>query len=380
MTNPVVNNQILVAPSSRGNILKRCMVAGAIALVAYQFVPGIKPAVNTAISATRSKLCVWRQDAGWKVWKNAKCFRPGWMKWGKDGAKSIEGINAPAEKVETAVDYYLSQGLTPTATAYLVGSLSWESGLDPDAVGDGGKAKGLNQWWPDRREDIPSSFEGQLEWSLSEMERDTPGTLAVLKTSSDAAEIKAAIQEWTRWGILGDRWEYAQTIKQQMDSAPVATASMGLDSLWDRFNLGSVSPLAETVAQKYTIATPYLYDDSPPGAWDFTLIDPVTQSQAVPVPSPCSGKISESGWGDRAGNYIRVDCNRGDSWFMAHFQSIDVETGDWVTKGESIGIQGTTGNSTGPHIHLVITPNNGSKSDRSLTKPLLDKYFEEIGE
>ncbi|NEO34588.1 MAG: M23 family metallopeptidase [Symploca sp. SIO3C6] len=379
MSNPVVNNHILVAPSPRGTLLKRCVMTVVIALAIYQFVPGVKPVMNTAISATRAKLCVWRQDTGWKVWKNAKCFRPGWMKWGKGGAQSIEGIAAPTDKVETAVDYYLSQGLTPTATAYLVGSLSWESGLDPNAIGDGGKAKGLNQWWPDRRGDIPSSFEGQLEWSLSEMERDTPGTLDILKTSSDEAEIKAAIQKWTRWGIEGDRWEYAQTIQHQMESAPVATASMGLDSLWDRFNLRSILPLGKTVGG-YTIATPFLYDDSPPGAWDFTLLDPVTQSQAVPVPAPCSGRVSESGWDDRPGNHIRVDCNRGDSWYFAHFQDRDVNEGDWVTKGQSIGIQGTTGNSTGPHVHLVITPKDGDRTNRQHTKPLLDKYFEEIQE
>ncbi len=158
------------------------------------------------------------------------------------------------------------------------------------------------------------------------------------------------------------------------DIGTTALSLLSVERLWNRFN-----GQQEQVTTKYTIATPFLYDDSPPGAWDFTLIDPTTGNQSVPVPSPCSGRISEAGWGDRAGNYARVNCNDGSSWYFAHFESLDVGVDDWVTLGDSLGIQGTTGNSTGIHIHLVITPSNGSKSDRAQTKPMLDRYFQQIG-
>lgn len=211
---------IYAVPPRRGSLIKKWGVRVAIALAIYQFVPGVKPIVNTGIASIRANICMMRQDAGWKVWKNAKCFKPGWMA-NTDDMKSIEGINAPNERIEQAVDYYLSEGLTINGTAYLVGSLAWESGLDPNAVGDDGLAEGINQWHPLRRRDMPETFEAQLAWALEEMERDSPGTLNTLKTSNDEATIKAAIKRWTRWGIRGKRWEYAKIIKQQMLTASV---------------------------------------------------------------------------------------------------------------------------------------------------------------
>ena len=128
----------------------------------------------------------------------------------------------------------------------------------------------------------------------------------------------------------------------------------------------------------YEVATPFLYDESPPGAWDFTLIREADREQYIPVPSPCDGRVSEEGYNARAGNYTRVDCRNGSSWFFAHYRETAVSLGDRVKRGDNLGTQGTTGNSTGVHIHSVITPPNGSQRDRSLTKPLLDAYFEQV--
>lgn len=122
------------------------------------------------------------------------------------------------ERQQLAINYFLDQGFTPTATAYLVGSLKWESGLNPMASGDGGKALGLNQWWPDRRVGMPNTFEGQLAWVIHDMEADTAssGILEVMRNSSEANAIKTALQAWTRWGVLGDRWVYAEKILSTM--------------------------------------------------------------------------------------------------------------------------------------------------------------------
>lgn len=137
------------------------------------------------------------------------------------------------QREQQAINYFLSQGFTPTATAYLVGSLKWESGFDPARSGDGGKALGLNQWWPDRRVGMPATFEGQLQWVIKDMQSDSmsKGVLQTMQTSNDAAAVKAAIEQWTRWGVLGDRWVYAEQILSNMQAPNAAPRSRTLDLL-----------------------------------------------------------------------------------------------------------------------------------------------------
>ncbi|MEM9090312.1 MAG: peptidoglycan DD-metalloendopeptidase family protein [Cyanobacteria bacterium P01_F01_bin.53] len=126
---------------------------------------------------------------------------------------------------------------------------------------------------------------------------------------------------------------------------------------------------------KLDIATPYLYDDSPPGAWDFTLINPVSDSTDVPIPSPCPGVIDDIGTTKRAGNYLWLTCTDKTRWFMAHLDSHQVSIDSIVKLGQPLAIQGSTGNSTGDHIHAVIDPPQGERDDRAATKPILDKAF-----
>ncbi len=52
-----------------------------------------------------------------------------------------------------------------------------------------------------------------------------------------------------------------------------------------------------------------------------------------------------------AGNYILVDHGQGVNSFYLHLSKKDVKAGDFVKKGDKIGEIGSTGRSTGPHLH-----------------------------
>ncbi len=54
------------------------------------------------------------------------------------------------------------------------------------------------------------------------------------------------------------------------------------------------------------------------------------------------------------GNMVVIDHGNGFSTLYAHLASVTVKTGDYVRQGQQIGTLGSTGNSTGPHLHLEI--------------------------
>jgi murein DD-endopeptidase MepM/ murein hydrolase activator NlpD len=68
-----------------------------------------------------------------------------------------------------------------------------------------------------------------------------------------------------------------------------------------------------------------------------------------------SGYVVESGWSDEGyGNYIVIDHRNGLQTLYGHLSQIFVSAGNSVGRGALIGAMGSTGRSTGPHLHFEI--------------------------
>ena len=65
-----------------------------------------------------------------------------------------------------------------------------------------------------------------------------------------------------------------------------------------------------------------------------------------------SGVVEVAGWGRGYGNQIVVDHGGGRKSRYGHLSKFYVKKGETVKKGEVIGLMGSTGNSTGPHLHF----------------------------
>lgn len=75
-----------------------------------------------------------------------------------------------------------------------------------------------------------------------------------------------------------------------------------------------------------------------------------------------TGKISYTGFKSDYGNHIIVDHLNGYRTLYAHLSSIGVKVGQIVEKGEKIGVMGSTGDSTGIHLHFEILVNGAPEN------------------
>lgn len=72
---------------------------------------------------------------------------------------------------------------------------------------------------------------------------------------------------------------------------------------------------------------------------------------------PADGVVVKSGWNGGYGNYIKVKHGNGYETVYGHLSRVSVKKGEKVKKGDVIGKVGSTGRSTGSHLHYEILKN-----------------------
>jgi LysM repeat protein len=93
--------------------------------------------------------------------------------------------------------------------------------------------------------------------------------------------------------------------------------------------------------------------------WKHTGLD-VGSKSGLAIYAAMDGVVTYAGWGSGYGNYVDVDHGGGKKTRYGHMSKIFVKKGQEVAQGETIGAIGSTGWSTGPHLHFEYII-NGSK-------------------
>lgn len=87
------------------------------------------------------------------------------------------------------------------------------------------------------------------------------------------------------------------------------------------------------------------------------------------VLATADGKVVKAGWTRYLGNMVEIRHQNGLSTLYGHMSKLTVQTGQTVTAGQTIGKVGSTGRSTGPHIHYEIHKNgNHVNPSKYITK------------
>ena len=74
----------------------------------------------------------------------------------------------------------------------------------------------------------------------------------------------------------------------------------------------------------------------------------------TPIYASASGTVGRADWFSSYGLFISIDHGADLETRYAHLSRLAVEAGDRVEKGELIGYVGSTGRSTGPHLHYEV--------------------------
>ena len=82
----------------------------------------------------------------------------------------------------------------------------------------------------------------------------------------------------------------------------------------------------------------------------------------TPIVAADSGKVVTATYHYSYGNYVMIDHGGGYSTLYAHASSLAVSAGQTVTKGQTIAYVGSTGNSTGPHLHFEVRVNGNRQN------------------
>ena len=88
----------------------------------------------------------------------------------------------------------------------------------------------------------------------------------------------------------------------------------------------------------------------------------------TPIYASMSGKVITAGINRVYGNYVIIDHGNGYQTLYAHMSKIIATKGQWVSQGTRIGLVGSTGYSTGPHLHFTVYKNGKLINPMSVLK------------
>ncbi len=101
------------------------------------------------------------------------------------------------------------------------------------------------------------------------------------------------------------------------------------------------------------------------GEEDFHTGLDITSSPGNPVKATADGIVSFSGWSGGSGNLVVIEHGFGYSTCYAHNKMNAVSIGRRVKRGDIIAYLGSTGNSTGPHVHYEVWKNGRAVNPKS---------------
>ena len=202
-----------------------------------------------------------------------------------------------------------------------------------------------------------------LEQDLDQLRRAEDGLRAIVGAPPAAAD--ETVQEGTVSPTGGEQ-----------HTPTTADLSEALEMIEERLSTrrSSIDLLAETMRREFPGAASYASDSAPhttPSIWpaagyvsspyglrfdgtEFHQGIDIAADMGAPIVATADGVVTAAGWNGGYGNMVDVDHGGGIVTRYGHASALAVTVGQQVRRGEVIAYVGSTGRSTGPHVHYEV--------------------------
>ena len=202
-----------------------------------------------------------------------------------------------------------------------------------------------------------------LQQDLDSLRRAEDGLRAIVGAPPAAAD--ETVQEGTVSPTGGEQHE-----------PTTANLSEALEMIEERLSTrrSSIDLLAETMRREFPGAASYASDSAPhttPSIWpaagyvsspyglrfngtEFHQGIDIAADMGAPIVATADGVVTAAGWNGGYGNMVDVDHGGGIVTRYGHASTVAVTVGQQVRRGEVIAYVGSTGRSTGPHVHYEV--------------------------
>lgn len=197
-----------------------------------------------------------------------------------------------------------------------------------------------------------SNFVGQLKpiprGTDSQNSEASSGPASSDPSSSDAVSSQADTSSDAASGAGGEENTVSGTSSEPPDSATYAPV---------------VFTGKKTVPLTGTVTSMFGYRSHPvSGSDDFHMGVDIAAEEGTVVKAAAAGKVTAADYNEDYGNYITIEHEQGLVTRYAHCSKLLVKQGDKVKTGKKIAKVGSTGNSTGYHLHFEVEQ-NGRRAD-----------------
>ena len=185
---------------------------------------------------------------------------------------------------------------------------------------------------------------------------------------------KGGPETWESIALLPDRSTSTGIFFEHKTASPearleaMAAAYDGLSEILEAFEreqerLSSIPSISPVYSPDAWISSGYGYRSDPiTGQRRFHDGVDIVAPRRTPVMAPADGTVTFSGWRAGMGRMVEIRHGYGYTTIFAHNDKLSVKKGDRVKRGDIISLLGSSGRSTGPHLHYEVRLDGKTKN------------------